>query len=110
MATETRYDSISDIPPDSVGWVVPVEKTAKCRICFLGDHTGLKCKDTSGSVHTIPSDLNSDVHIGFKVGTNGRQIYWMMIWHNMGNVTVYSADGKSSRWLSGDTEIEILFR
>ena len=53
-------------------------------------------------------DLQFGVHKGFTIG-KGKTLYWMMIWHSTGNVTVYSADGERPRWISGDTEITIHF-
>lgn len=42
-------------------------------------------------------------------------MYWMMIWHGSGNVTVFRNDDEAGhalirRWLPGDTEITIHFK
>jgi hypothetical protein len=76
-----------------------MSKTVTCRICDLTDNTGYDC----------PSDMDSDVHKGFTIG-KGKRLYWMMIWHNSGHVTVFTADGGENmkrRWISGDTIITI---
>jgi hypothetical protein len=73
-----------------------MSKKVTCKICFLQEHTDNK-------------DLNSNVHEGFTVGTKGKIMYWMMVWHGTsGNVTVYPiSDNHPPRYLSGDQLITI---
>lgn len=77
---------------------VPKSKTTTGPICFIGDLTL-----TNG-------DLDSDIHLGFTIG-RGHIMYWMMIWHGSGNVTVIPAENPTyRRWLSGDQEITVHFK
>jgi len=73
---------------------IPESKKTKCKICFITDNTGT-------------GDMDSDYHKGFTIGDKGKTLYWEMIWHSSGHVTVFSGLGKSGRWISGDTEITI---
>lgn len=79
---------------------VPENKKIICKICYLQDHTGT-------------GDLDEDYHLGFTVG-KGKAMYWMMIWHGSGNVTIYRCDTEGNdlrpRWISGDTKITIHFK
>jgi len=81
---------------------IPKSKKVSGKICFI-----------SSDLTLINADLDSDIHKGFTIG-NGRQLYWMMIWHSSGNVTVYSINEDYSqpkrRWISGDTEITVHFK
>jgi len=54
-------------------------------------------------------DLDGDIHEGFTVAPNGRQGYFMMIWHGWGNVTIFTYDDKDmrKRWIPGDSLITI---
>ncbi len=74
-----------------------------CPICHLGDFTGYV--DVNNGLK-YPSDLNSDIHKGFTIG-KGKTLYWMMIWHSSGNVTVVNLKATYKKWISGDTEITI---
>lgn len=65
------------------------------KICHIGDNTGTN------------ADLNTDIHKGFTIG-NGKKLYWEMIWHGSGHVTVFCNDSK--RWISGDTLITVHFK
>lgn len=74
-----------------------------CRICDIADNT--QCSEFGN-----PSDLDDDFHEGFTIG-NGNKLYWMMVWHKSGNVTVYPIeDTGGARWLPGDQEITIHFK
>lgn len=75
---------------------ITAREPIKCKICYHQDYIGNK-------------DLEFGVHKGFTIG-NGKTLYWMMIWHSSGNVTVYTAKGERPRWISGDTEITIHFQ
>lgn len=79
--------------------VIPESKKVTGKICFIGNLT------------LTNADLDSDIHKGFTVG-KGKQMYFMMIWHSWGNVTVYTCDDKPmrKRWLRGDTEITVHFK
>jgi len=81
---------------------IPESKKMTGKICFISSNLTL----TGG-------DLDSYIHKGFTIG-KGKQLYWMMIWHGSGNVTVFTGDNNSSkqprkRWISGDTEITVHF-
>lgn len=78
--------------------VIPASKKASCKISHIVDNTGTN------------ADLDSDIHDGFTIG-KGKTMYWMMIWHQSGHVTVFNRDGEGKRrWISGDTEITIHFK
>jgi hypothetical protein len=79
--------------------LIPHNKKITGKICFIGDLTL-----TNG-------DLDSNIHEGFTIG-NGKQLYWEMIWHSSGHVTVYSQNKSTryGRYISGDTEITIHFK
>ena len=80
---------------------IPDSKKVTGKICFIGDLTLTNC------------DLDSDIHEGFTIG-KGKTMYWMMIWHKSGHVTVFNRDGTNlilkKRWISGDTEITVHFK
>jgi hypothetical protein len=76
---------------------IPESKKTTGKICFIGDLTGTN------------ADLDDDIHEGFTIG-KGKTLYWMMIWHKSGHVTVYSKDNATPRWISGDTIITIHFK
>jgi len=61
------------------------------------------------SLTAVNGDLDSDIHEGFTVG-KGKTMYWTMVWHSWGNVTVYAINGDGRRWLPGDTEITVHFK
>lgn len=69
----------------------------KCKIAWIGDNTGNN------------GDLNDELHKGFTIG-KGRAMYWMMLWHKSGNVSVFGMHNDSRRYLSGDQEITIHFK
>lgn len=74
-----------------------MRKPLTCKINFHQDYIGNR-------------DLDSNIHKGFTVG-RGKTLYWEMIWHaSSGNVTVYSIESNSWRYLQGDTEITIHFK
>lgn len=79
---------------------IPDSKKVTGKICFISDLTLTKC------------DLDSSIHKGFTIG-RGKKMYFMMVWHSSGNVTVYECDGHElalkRRWLSGDTDITVHF-
>ncbi len=81
----------------------PPGGTIICPICFMGDFTGYV--DPNNGLK-YPSDLDANIHKGFTIG-KGRTLYWMMIWHKSGHVTVVNAEATYKRWLPGDTEITI---
>jgi hypothetical protein len=74
--------------------IVPADKKTVCKICHYSDYTQT-------------GDLDSDYHKGFTIGKNGKTLYWEMIWHGSGHVTVFKGIGDAGRWISGDTEIII---
>lgn len=92
MGREVNWDN---------GFVVPESKTTTCKISHITQNTGFEW----------PCDLESNLHNGFTIG-KGKQLYWMMIWHPSGNVSVFTADDGPlrKRWISGDTEITIHFK
>jgi len=71
-------------------------RTIECTINYLQDHTNNR-------------DLDSDYHKGFTIG-KGRNLYWEMIWHGSGNVTVYSTTTGCKRYIAGDSKITIHFK
>lgn len=77
----------------------PESKKITGKICFISDLT------------LTGYDLDWDIHKGFSIG-KGKQLYWEMIWHGSGHVTVYSQDQKTrtGRWINGDTEITVHFK
>lgn len=81
----------------------PPENKTTCKIYELGDKTGYV--DQNNGVQ-YPSDMDADIHKGFTIG-KGRTLYFMMIWHSSGNVTVVDIKASYKRWISGDTEITI---
>ena len=77
---------------------VPESKKMTGKICFISsDLTLTNC------------DLDDDIHEGFTIG-RGRALYWMMIWHGSGNVTVVNKEATYKKWISGDTEITVHFK
>ena len=74
--------------------VVPADKKTVCKISHITDNTQT-------------GDLDDNYHKGFTIGKNGRTMYWEMIWHGSGHVTVFEGVGHSGRWIEGDTEITI---
>lgn len=73
--------------------IVPESKNTTCKICHITDNTQT-------------GDLDNDWHKGFTIW-KGKVLYWMMIWHQSGHVTVYSSGETSPRWIDGDTLITI---
>lgn len=51
-------------------------------------------------------DLDRDIHKGFTIAPHGKAMYFMMIWHKSGHVTVYGNEG-GSRYIDGDSIITI---
>lgn len=80
---------------------IPESKKRTGKICFISDLTGTN------------DDLDYHIHEGFTIG-RGKTMYWMMIWHGSGNVTVYNLHSDTiylkRRWISGDTEITVHFK
>lgn len=80
--------------------IIPESKKVTGKICYICDLTLTR------------GDLDSHIHKGFTIG-KGKTMYWMMIWHGSGNVTVFSNDEDNGqpkrRWISGDTEITVHF-
>jgi hypothetical protein len=85
--------------PEIFGFKSPVPETKMVtgKICFIGDLT------------LTGGDLNSQIHNGFTIG-KGKKIYWEMIWHSSGHVTVFSLTNKHGRWIDGDSEITVHFK
>jgi hypothetical protein len=81
------------------GMKIPETKNTTCEVCFLTENTGTY----------YSSDLDNNFHKGFTIGS-GKQLYWELIWHNSGHVTVYPLSGKSGRYIKGDTVITIHFK
>ena len=81
---------------------IPVSKKVTGRICFI-----------SSDLTLTNADLDSEIHKGFTIG-KGKTMYWMMIWHKSGHVTVFSIREDNTqprrRWISGDTEITVHFK
>lgn len=82
---------------------IPESKKVTGKICFI-----------SSELTLTNCDLDENIHEGFTIG-KGKTLYWMMIWHKSGHVTVYSKNGNGSlslprRWISGDTEITVHFK
>ena len=85
MKVKYRYEEIE----------IPDSKKVTGKICYITDLT------------LINADLDNSIHEGFTIG-KGKQLYWMMIWHSSGHVTVFTVDNPiRRRWISGDTEITI---
>lgn len=86
-------------------WRIPPNKKTVCKICDICDSAGLYY---NGRV--MGTDLDCDIHKGFTIG-KGKRMYWMMIWHGSGHVTVFNNDDGPvrGRWIQGDTEITIHF-
>lgn len=81
-------------------FIAPENKKNTGKICNITDLT------------LINRDLDSDIHKGFTVG-KGKTLYWYMVWHKSGNVSVYrhsDGEGLVKRYLSGDQEITIHFK
>lgn len=78
---------------------VPESKKMIGKICFISDLTLTRF------------DLDNAIHKGFTIG-KGKQLYWEMVWHSSGHVTVYSQNPntRTGRWIDGDTEITVHFR
>ncbi len=77
-------------------WFEREDKTVKCKLCFLQDHTDHR-------------DLDSSVHEGFTIG-NGKAMYFMYTWHKSGNASVFPINGNGRRYVRGDVEITIHFK
>ncbi len=71
----------------------------------------ITCKISHLSQNTGTGDLDSRIHKGFTIG-KGRVLYWMLLWHQSGHVTVFNTKPHSlgGRWISGDSEITIHFK
>jgi hypothetical protein len=99
-----RVETKDWIRIEGTQFVRPPENKITCKICFLGEYTG--CVNDENNMQ-YPSDMDSEIHEGFTIG-KGKTLYWMMIWHGSGNVTVFPAKNPNyRRWISGDTEITI---
>jgi hypothetical protein len=85
-------------------WVKPPSGKVTLPICFMSDFTGRKIGD-----RRYPDDLEYNVHHGFTVG-QGKTMYWMMIWHNSGHVTVFNKETPARRYMDGGTIITIHFK
>ncbi len=82
------------------GCKVPEGKKVTCQICHMGDFTGTY----------YPSDLDDNYHHGFTIG-KGKKLYWLMIWHPSGHVTVIPRyPPHYRRWMDGGTQITIHFK
>lgn len=55
---------------------------------------------------TYNRDLNPNIHKGFTIG-KGKTLYFSMIWHKSGHVTVYPINGNRGRYIDGGSEITI---
>jgi hypothetical protein len=70
----------------------------------------ITCKISGYQDYTDNRDLDSSIHKGFTYG-RGKVMYFMMIWHGSGHVTIHPVDdNKSPRWINGDSTITIHFR
>lgn len=79
--------------------MIPDDRKMRGKICFI-----------SAELTLTNRDLDVDFHQGFTIG-KGKTLYWMMIWHPSGNVTVFPYGGPlRRRWISGDTEITVHFK
>ena len=78
--------------------LIPENKKITGKICFIGDLT------------LTNRDLDSNIHKGFTIG-KGKQLYWEMIWHSSGHVTVFSTNPKTKygRYIDGGREITVHF-
>lgn len=79
--------------------VIPESKKVTGKICNIGELTLTNC------------DLDENIHKGFTIG-KGKKLYWMMIWHKSGHVTVYRDNcglHPNGRYIDGNTEITIHF-
>lgn len=76
---------------------IPESKMVTGQICFISDLT------------LTGMDLDSDIHKGFTIG-KGKTMYWEMIWHSSGHVTVHNQTNKYGRWIDGGTEITVHFK
>lgn len=88
---------------ENTQFLKPPTGKVNCLICHIGDFTGyvdIKNK------RNYPSDMDADIHKGFTIG-KGRTLYFMMIWHKSGHVTVFNKKASYGRWIAGDTEITI---
>lgn len=90
-------------PIEGTQFMKPPTGKVACKICFMGNFTG--CVNT-GNGMPYPSDMDAEIHKGFTIG-KGKTMYWMMIWHGSGNVTVFNEKATYGRWIAGDTEITI---
>lgn len=82
-----------------MSFVPPPDKKKTGKICYIGDLT------------MTNADMDSSIHRGFTIG-RGKTLYWYMVWHGSGNVSVYRQDdgeGLVRRWLSGDQIITVHF-
>jgi hypothetical protein len=79
-------------------WFANEDRTVKCQLCFLQEHTDNK-------------DLDGNVHEGFTIG-KGKALYFLYVWHQSGNASVYSVkEGvHSGRYVKGDVDITIHFK
>lgn len=94
-------------------WEIPDDKKWTGPICYYSAFTGYGYTNSRGKDVKIPSDLDDEVHNGFTIG-RGKVMYWMMLWHKSGHVSVFSIgrtnDEIKRRWLDGSTEITIHFK
>lgn len=76
---------------------IPIDKKVTGQICNIGDLTLTRM------------DLDPNMHKGFTIG-KGKTMYFEMIWHGSGHVTVYNQKSKYGRWIDGGTEITVHFK
>jgi hypothetical protein len=71
----------------------------------------IKCPLCRHQEYIDNRDLDSDIHLGFKLiqpnGKEGRTMYWHIIWHQSGHATIFSIEGMHRRWVNGDSIIMI---
>lgn len=87
-------------------WVKPKSGKVSCKISSYAEYTGRK-HEYNG--RTYPHDLDPAIHEGFTVET-GSTLYWEMIWHSSGSVSIYNKETSSRRWLTGEETITIYFK
>jgi hypothetical protein len=91
-------------------WEIPDTKRLTCKIYELSDMVGRRFQNDNGRVDIMPSDLEHDIHEGYVIG-RGKTLYWERLWHPSGHVTVIPKSGHTyRRWISGDTEITLIFK
>ncbi len=78
--------------------MIPDDRKMTGKICFISSNLTLTNRD-----------LDEEFHEGFTIG-NGKTLYWMMIWHGSGHVTVVNAKATYKKWISGDTIITVRFK